>query len=171
MILNDEIPVKNKRLITGLRSTEKQEILFEVHSDMESYKAFHKILCDNLERQQAKPIHSLKELEKLKSILGTSQFLYLAKKGDKILAGVWVIKATDFAWHTQYIVKDYSQGHQYVLPSLLLKLRTHTYDNDIKVLSLGSCDGGINANFSKSLCDFKEKLGAKLCYKYKITNS
>lgn len=169
--LNDELPIKNKRLITGLRSTEKQEIEFGIFSDNQSYQDFHNVLCDNLERHQALPIHNFKELQSLKEILEYSQFLYLAKEGNNILAGVWVIKANNFAWHTQYIVKNYAQGQQYVLPLLLLKLKQYAIECNKKTLSLGSCDGGINANFSQSLCDFKVKLGAKLCNKYKIINS
>ena len=94
--------------------------------------------------------------------------MFLAKKEGQVIGGVWVIKTTSFAWHTQYIAKQYAENEQYVIPTLLIKLKEIAKIENQKVLSLGSCDGGYESDFSPSLCDFKMKLGAQICYRYKI---
>lgn len=168
--LSEKSTIKSKRLITGVRSTEKSDIKFEVSSADNDYHEFYTVLCENLNRYNASPTHSLEEFIALKKALNTSQFLYLAKRGNEILAGLWILKATHFAWHTQYIAKNYTHKEQYVLSTLIHKAKQLAESKQIKILSLGSCDGGADATFSRSLCNFKEKLGAKFCFRYKISN-
>lgn len=167
--LENATQITRKRLITGINSVLKSNIKFDIANNENDYIEFYSIIQSNLSRYKTKPTHSLEEFLKLKQILNTNQFLFLAKHNDVILAGLWVIKVNSFAWHTQYIAKDYSINQNYILQTLILELKKKALQNNQKILSLGSCNGGIDATFSSSLCEFKTNLGTEICFRTKIS--
>lgn len=72
-------------------------------SEASDYESFWKILSTNLtERYGVRPVHSLEEIQLLAHRFPDNIKLYLAKKDEKVMAGVVVFDTSDVA-HSQYI--------------------------------------------------------------------
>ncbi len=170
--LQEEQLIANQRLREGMSSFIRVPNIRLLMVDNDSdYERFHEMFVANLDRHGIKPVHSLHELIKLRDLLGKKIRLYIVLDGEVVVAGVWAIQATSDSWHAQYLSRNYNYegiGHQYALSSLISHVRGELQREGFKYFSLGSCYGGPNSEFSEGLCEFKEKLGTEMCFRYRF---
>ena len=87
----------------GIKKAQSNDIVYEESSDM---GAFWNILEEVLAtRHQKSPVHTLAEIEQLKLSFPNEIRLFIARKGDDILAGT-LIYETDQVAHAQYIASS-----------------------------------------------------------------
>lgn len=136
------------------------DIQFYTATKPEHYQSYYAILCNNLKKYNTKPTHSLDEILVLREKLGDRQVLYLAKdQNETILTGVWIIKATNTCWHTQYISKNYAYEIKGLVEATLYLCFEMAYKNGASCVNLGISTENNGAYCNQSLLSFKEALG------------
>lgn len=113
----------------GCRRAEAEGIVIEESVDL---APFWQILSHNLEtRYQLRPVHSLEEMELLRSRFPENIRLYVARRDDEVLAGT-VLYITPHVVHSQYIAAS-AEGRQCHALDLLftrvvdMSLSTHPF--------------------------------------------
>jgi hypothetical protein len=97
--------IRNKK--TLLKSINDVNMICTNFINEEDYIQFYEVLEKNLKiNHESNPTHSLDEFLKIKYILADKQKLYLVKKNNCILGGVFVIKVTSNCWYTFYISRN-----------------------------------------------------------------
>ena len=130
---------------------------------------FHAMLSENLKLHGAVPTHSAEELLRLCALLGDRQRLALLEDGDgRALCGIWMVRATESVWHTQYVARlpdephpadsNPRRGDVAALHVLAMRFARST---GARFLSRGICteDGGELLN--ETLYAFKERQGGR----------
>ncbi len=96
--------------------------------EVDTYVDFWKILINILARHNAKPVHSLKEIELLHSMFPQNIRLFSAFKEDVMLAGV-VIYENKLTTHTQYMASSEIGRNHGALDAIIVHLLDDVYKN------------------------------------------
>ena len=125
-------------------------------------KCFYEILCENLLKFGAKPVHTINELLDIKQRLGESVAFYAVFDNDKMVAGSMLFYFKNVnAYHLQYTcakqdITDYS-------PMIFLwyKLISFAHECGSKYLSFGISTEQKGCVLNKGLIMSKESYGSK----------
>ncbi|MBO7500007.1 MAG: hypothetical protein J6T45_01485 [Fibrobacterales bacterium] len=131
--------------------------------------AFHAMLSENLKLHGAVPTHSAEELLKLCALLGDRQRLALLEDGDgRALCGIWMVRATERVWHTQYVARlpdaphpadsNPRRGDVAALHVLAMRFARST---GARFLSRGVCTENGGEELNGTLYAFKERQGGR----------
>jgi hypothetical protein len=141
----------------------------KIVGDDSNYTGFFEILSKNLERHDATSTHSLDEMLKLNSIFPNNYILFSIYLGDKIVAGIWLVKTTSNTAHTFYIAQDYDFIEYHSLTCLVKYIIDYLKDNKFKYLNFGISTEDAGNIINKGLFEFKESFGgfgvSRLMYK------
>ncbi len=141
----------------GANKAETDGIIAEESQD---FPAFWQILEDNLMlTYQAKPVHTLKEIQLLKSRFPQQIRLYVAKQKGDVLGGT-LLYITPQVVHAQYISATPQGKHSHAIDAIFRKLLKEDY-RDCKFFDFGTSneDGGKVLN--TSLIYQKEGFGGR----------
>lgn len=137
---------------------------------IDDFSAFHGLLAHVLSKFGAAPVHTIKELELLKSRFPTHIQLYGAMLGDELLAGVLVYDYGHVV-HTQYMASSDNGRKHGALDYLLLSLIDRIYAGK-KYLSFGISTEEQGRVLNDGLMRQKEGFGARAVvhdfYKWKL---
>lgn len=154
--------IKNKN-----RKRELKKILNTVNCTLgvteTDYINYYKLLEETLKiNHNTKPTHSLKEFIDLKNILKNNQMLYIVKKNNNILAGIFTIKVTKSCWYTVYMTRNLKIINSGIYISIILnELIKKANNENIKYIDLGICTENKGKVINKGLTIYKEEsLGA-----------
>lgn len=153
------------RLKRQLKMAERQTLDVAIHDSDEAYRAYHKMLCANLEeRHGVKPVHSAEELLDLRDRLGPSVALWLAcaAGNPEPLAGVWLFRHGKTAWHTQYIASSPAGRELRAMHLLLQRLLDETRSSGVAALSYGAVTEQGGRVLNPGLEQFKVEFGGGL---------
>lgn len=140
----------------------KQELVFRQLQCREEIEKFYDILCENLAKFDAKPVHKLEELiefkkERLQDIVE----FYGVFHEEKMIAGSMVFKFLDKVFHTQYLAAD--QGYLKMFPMNFLdtNLIQTAKDRGFRYFSFGTSTEEHGKVLNKHLAQFKEGFGTE----------
>ena len=131
------------------------EIVFD---DMD-YESYHKILNKNLTKYNTTSTHSLEEMKKLKHLLPNNYLLVTIYKENQMIAGIWLVLATDKTAHTFYIAQDYNFREYQPLSCIVMKIIEFLQDKKYKYLNFGISTENGGEYINKGLFEFKESFG------------
>lgn len=141
----------------GVRKALKAGITVE---DSEDYPLFWEILNRNLmTRYNARPVHSLEEILRLKSLLPDHIHLHLARKDEEVLGGT-VIYTSPTVAHTQYISATPEGKRLHAIDLLLHSLITTRYAS-YPYFDFGTSNEDQGRYLNESLISQKEGFGAR----------
>lgn len=140
----------------------KQELTFRELESRDEIEKFYSILCENLEKFDAKPVHSLEELmefkkERLQDIV---EFYGVFLK-DQMIAGSMVFKFFDRVFHTQYLAADQSYLKMFPMNFLDTNLIQTAKDKGFRYFSFGTSTEEHGMVLNKHLAQFKEGFGTE----------
>ena len=140
------------------RAIKKCKDLKIVFDDLD-YETYHKVLTKNLEKFDSTPTHTLKEMEYLKELLPENYYLVTIYVDNTMIAGIWLVLATDKTAHTFYIAQDYRYSEHQPLSCLVRYIIDYLKENGFTYLNFGISteDGGNYIN--EGLFEFKESFG------------
>jgi hypothetical protein len=141
----------------AIKKAIENELVFEQSKNFESY---WNILEEVLKVQhEAKPTHTLKEIEKLANLFPDNIKLFIAPKNKKVLAGTVIFENKQIV-HTQYLVNSMEGRNVGALDFVIDKLINEVYSNK-KYFDFGISneDGGRFLN--TGLIAQKEGFGAR----------
>ena len=128
--------------------------------ESEDFAAFWKILEDNLMRTyQAKPVHTLEEIQLLKSRFPEQIKLYVAKKGAEIMGGS-LLYITPQVVHSQYISATPEGKHAHAIDAIFRKILKEDY-KDCRYFDFGTSNEQQGKVLNTSLIYQKEGFGGR----------
>lgn len=121
---------------------------------------FYGILCGNLQKFDAKPVHSLEELlefknERLKDVTAFYGVFY----EERMIAGSMVFLFEKRVFHTQYLAADQGCMKLYPMNFLDTHLIQTAKDNGFAYFSFGTSTEKRGMVLNKRLAEFKEGFG------------
>lgn len=141
----------------GVRKALAEEIIIYESDD---FPVFWDILSRNLmERHNARPVHTLEEILRLKAIFPDKIRLHLARKKDNVLAGAVVYLSPTVA-HTQYISATPEGKRLHALDLLLHTLSSATYAS-LPYFDFGTSNESGGRVLNENLILQKEGFGAR----------
>lgn len=131
-------------------------------SESKEYEEFWKVLIDNLfEKYGAHPVHSLEEIVKLSSLFPQIK-LFVAKKKEKILAGI-VFYVTPKVVHAQYISAT-KEGKSLGAVDAIINFGIEHFAY-IPYFDMGTSNADQGRFLNESLIHHKEGFGGRgICY-------
>tara|TARA_R100000935_G_scaffold1847_3_gene5579 strand:- start:38882 stop:39952 length:1071 start_codon:yes stop_codon:yes gene_type:complete len=142
----------------GVKKAEKQGLYVEAGKDFEPF--WNKILIPNLQRRHnAKPVHSLEEIEMLAAKFPKNIVQFNVLKDEGIVAGATMF-ITDTVAHVQYISANEDKQQLGSLDFLFHQLITSTY-REKKYFDFGVSNENQGKNINKGLQYWKECFGAR----------
>jgi len=158
--LNCRLPFKESRL-SGVRKAVRTGVKIQESDDIE---AFWRILSDNLhDKYGAKPVHTVAEMELLKSRFPNSIKLYMAYINNVPVGGT-VLYVTPQVVHTQYISAS-QEGKQMGALDLLFRYLLDDTTFDAAYFDFGTSAIGTSNEINPSLIFQKEGFGGRgVCY-------
>lgn len=146
----------------GANKARTDGITVELSND---FTTFWRILTDNLQQTYGvNPVHSLKEIELLKSHFPDAIQLYLARKSDGSALGGTVLYVTPKVVHAQYISATTEGKHLHAVDALYERIIRHDYV-DYPYIDFGKSTEGDGTELNESLIYQKEGFGARaVCY-------
>ena len=149
---------KDKGRRWGLHKAQRSGM--QVSNDARYLEEFwDKVLCPNLwTRHQAKPVHSLAEMQNLMARFPNEIKLYTAVLAGEVLAGVLVF-CMKRGIHTQYIANG-PKGRAFMALDLLMHHLVFAAYGDTPFLSLGISNEPKTGEINRGLYDWKRSLGA-----------
>ena len=146
----------------GVRKAGRNGIVV-VESD--DFNAFWKILDRNLSMKYGThPVHSLEEILLLKHRFPEKIRLFLAMKGEEVLAGVLMYDANDTCVHSQYISSTEEGRSQGALDAVFYHLLTSVYTHE-RYFDFGKSTEGDSSSLNAHLIFQKEGFGGRgVCY-------
>lgn len=126
--------------------------------------AFWTILEDNLMRTyQAKPVHSLAEMQRLQDSFPDNIQLYVSKKGEIVLGGT-LLYITPQVVHTQYISATTEGKHMHAIDAIFRHLLAKDNGN-CRYFDFGTSNEDQGRYLNTSLIYQKEGFGGRgVCY-------
>lgn len=123
------------------------------------YAGFWQLLSNVLAYQHdAKPVHSLSEIEYLQNCFPENIKLFVAKKNDEVIAGA-VIYETELVAHTQYLANS-DEGREIGALDLLVDHLIKDVYKDKKYFDFGISTEDEGRSLNKGLIAQKEGFGA-----------
>lgn len=155
------LPEKSKiqsNRMEGVKKAEKEGLQLENKADFSSF--WEEILIPNLmERHQAKPTHSLDEIEKLARKFQKNIHQYNVIHQGKIVGGCTVFETKTVA-HIQYISADHQKQQLGTLDFLFHHLIEKEFGKKI-YFDFGISNENQGLNLNKGLLYWKESFGAR----------
>ncbi len=160
IVMDDKIKW-NKRRVRGRKKAEHNGVTIERSNDL---KAFWEILDNNLmNKYGVKPVHTIKEMELLKSRFPDNIILYTARKDDTMLGGT-VLYVTSQTVHSQYISANAEGKRLCVLDSVFNIILNQDF-NDYLYFDFGKSTERGGTVLNESLIYQKEGFGGRgVCY-------
>lgn len=150
-----QVTDRGKRWGAGKAKINQVEIL----ESNELQRFWKELLIPNLQdRHQAKPVHSLEEITLLQSKFPQNIKLWLAKKGEELLAGS-LIYLQGSVVHCQYTISSHNGKVLRALDLLFVQLISEV-SSDYKFVSLGTSISQKTKTLDPGLVHWKESLGA-----------
>ena len=136
------------------------------------YEIYYKILSKNLEKFNSSPTHTLKEMKYLKELLPKNYFLVTIYLEDIMIAGIWLVLATNKTAHTFYIAQNYQYTEYQPLSCVVNYIIKYLQNNNFKYLNFGISTENGGKYINKGLFEFKESFGgfgvSRFYYRRKI---
>ena len=140
----------------------KNDLLFREIDTEEEICSFYKILCDNLKKFDAVPVHSLEELLEFKqSRLTDIVEFYGVFLKEKMIAGSMVFNFDNRVFHTQYLAADQTCLKMYPMNFLDTNLIITAKERGFRYFSFGTSTGERGKVLNKPLAQFKEGFGTE----------
>lgn len=140
----------------------KEGLTFRKISSDEEIKNFYDILCENLVKHNAKPVHSYEELLWFRDeILKDEVEFYAVYSGEKMIAGSMLFNFADITLHTQYLAADQTMLKCYPMNYLDAMLIDLAKKRGFRYMSFGTSNEDNGKVLNKSLAQFKEGFGTK----------
>lgn len=142
------------------RYAAKNDLTFRELVSDEEIESFYRLLCDNLQKYDAIPVHTLAELMEFKnSRLTENVAFYGVFAGDVLVAASMVFLFGSRVFHTQYL--SASPHHLNLYPSNYLdtKLIEHARESGFRFFSFGISTEENGRRLNESLAVFKEGFG------------
>ncbi len=129
-------------------------------AETQDFKAFWKILDENLERKYgAKPVHTIEEIELLHSRFPKQIRLFGAFQNNQMIAGTVIFEIADTA-HTQYISTKVEAEDNGALRLLFNELITKVYKNK-RYFDFGTSNEDNGHYLNRNLIETKAGYGAR----------
>lgn len=123
------------------------------------YSSYHAILSDVLVRHDAKPVHSIEELELLHGRFSDNIRLFAAYQGDEMLGGT-IVFDNGFVAHTQYLANS-AEGRDLGALDLVLSQLVSEIFRDREYFSFGISTESGGTVLNEGLIAQKEGFGAR----------
>ena len=123
------------------------------------YETYHQILSKNLEKFNSTPTHTLKEMKYLKELLPKNYFLVTLYFENIMIAGIWLVLATNKTAHTFYIAQNYQYSEYQPLSCVVNYIIKYLQNNNFKYLNFGISTENGGKYINKGLFEFKESFG------------
>ena len=121
--LTNKIKYQEQRA-RAVKKAIKNDLVFE---ESKNFKAYWKILEETLNTQHnAKPVHSVEEMERLATLFSDSIKLFVAIKDNKMLGGTLVFENKTIV-HTQYLANSFEGRNIGALDFVIDKLINEVY--------------------------------------------
>lgn len=154
--LNSKIKYQEQRA-RAVKKAMKNDLVFE---ESKNFKAYWKILEETLNTQHnAKPVHSIEEIEKLANLFSDNIKLFVAIKDNKMLGGTLVFENKTIV-HTQYLTNSFEGRNVGALDFVIDKLINEVYSNK-KYFDFGISNEDAGRYLNTGLIAQKEGFGAR----------
>ena len=128
--------------------------------ESDNFRDFWYILTVNLKERYGKsPVHTLSEIELLKSYFPKNIKLYTAIYGDEMLSGV-VVYETDTVAHLQYSASS-SRGKEISAEDIIIDYLLNYYSTRVKYLDFGISTEYNGQYLNTKLLSYKESFGCR----------
>lgn len=154
--LENKIKYQEQR-VRALKKAVRNELEFE---ESKNFKSYWDILEETLNIQHnAKPVHSLDEIEKLAKLFPNNIKLFVAKKNNKVLGGTLIFENEQIV-HTQYLANSLEGRSVGALDFVIDKLINEIY-NDKKYFDFGISNEDAGRYLNTGLIAQKEGFGGR----------
>lgn len=130
----------------------------------DDFPGFWQLLSANLmDRHQARPTHSLDEIERLRAILGDKVELWGGYHGERLVSGVVMFRLTETAAHIMYIAQDYQWQHLRSLNLVLCEMLQACGERGLAAVNFGisTIPGSLGRVLNHGLHAFKRSCGGE----------
>jgi hypothetical protein len=158
-LANQLRPTKGRK--AGIARGGRSNLKIFVGAAAEDYRRFHGLLAETLSsRHEARPVHSLQQMNDLRERLGEDAFLILVTDAaGQLVAGCWVFQLNPYVWHTQYIASNtvgrLSNAVEFMISHAIDRAR----EARITYLSMGTSATGKDHETDRNLLAFKTHFG------------
>lgn len=132
----------SNKLLRDLQIANRHDLAVSMVSGDDDYRRYHRLLSANLEdRHGVKPVHTDDELIDLRERLGERVALWVAHdrgRTDSPVAGVWLFRFADVAWHMQYTAANAEGREKRAMHLLFHHLLTEARTAGVTHLSYGA---------------------------------
>lgn len=140
----------------------KQGLIFKQIDSEKEIETFYQLLCENLQKHEKVPVHSLEELiefknERLKDLV---EFYGVFLEGE-IVAGSMIFIFQNKVFHTQYLASSQQHLNLYLMNFLITNLIGEAKKRGFQYFSFGISSEEKGTIFNKNLAQFKEGFGAQ----------
>jgi hypothetical protein len=141
----------------GIQKGIKNKLIIKEENSFDAF--WNQVLIPNLEnRHEAKPVHTVAEITKLKDLFPENIKQFNVYKGEQIIAGTTVFETNKVA-HCQYISKFEKEGNLGSLDFLYDFLINDKY-KDKRYFDFGISNEGQGKKLNEGLSNWKESFGA-----------
>lgn len=147
---------------TNVNNGIKKGLVFRPFDSKEEIECFYGLLCDNLKKYDASPVHSLEELQRLHVAVldGENEFIGVFDGDDMIAAGwLFLFKNCNVA-HTQYLCADAKFAKLSPMTFLYYSVIEYCRDKDYQYLSWGISTEDSGKILNWGLTESKEHFGS-----------
>ena len=154
--LNSKIKYQEQRA-RAVKKAIKNDLIFEESKD---FKSYWKILEETLNAQHnAKPVHSVEEIERLATLFPDNIKLFVAIRDNKMLGGTLVFENKTIV-HTQYLANSFEGRNIGALDFVIDKLINEVYSNK-RYFDFGISNEDAGRYINTGLIAQKEGFGAR----------
>lgn len=147
---------------TNVNNGKRAGLKFAVLTEQSQFQRFYKLLCENLKKYDAAPVHSFDELVELhtKRLIGSAELVGIFE-GEKMIAGGWLfLFANQKAAHTQYLCADSDHNKLSPMTFLYYSLIRYCKEKSFKYLSWGTSTEDAGKVLNWGLTASKESFGS-----------
>jgi len=148
----------------GLKKALKNEMVCNELITDEEMKMFYGILCNNMEKFDTKPVHTLAEILEFKNkrLCDIVKFYGIFKE-EELIAGSMVFNFNNKqVFHTQYLASDQNKLEFYPSEFLYYSLIRQAKADDYHYISFGTSTLEHGKVLNKGLAQFKEGFGTEV---------
>jgi len=140
----------------------KNDLVFRPLETITEIESFYRILCENLHKFHAVPVHSLDEITDFKeSRLKDIVEFYGVFFEERMIAGSMVFLFDNLVFHTQYLAADQSCLKMYPMNFMNYNLIKTARDKAFQYFSFGTSTLEHGRVLNKALAEFKEGFGTQ----------
>ncbi|MCI8377733.1 MAG: GNAT family N-acetyltransferase [Lachnospiraceae bacterium] len=146
------------------RYSAKNDLIFKELLSSEAIKSFYEILQLNLEKFNAKSVHTYEELLDLKfGRFNENIEFYGVYLGEQMIAGSMVFLFDGKIMHTQYLSSDKSYLKYFPMDFLVYHLILRAIEKGLEIFTFGICTEQQGKYLNIGLSRFKEGFGTEYC--------